>query len=148
VTYLERTGQIVAFNVISNGGRSWQLAGVVPIHGAVRLTSRQRTASCSAGPPSTSAPLPQVSAGRPNEWWILREGSANGSIIVTVRIGHGVTAVGHLTVGLPATTGESMVTLSAADLVHAYLGVGNAREVTYMTSDGGSRWIPLLHETP
>jgi hypothetical protein len=148
VTYLERTRQIVAFDVTSNGGRNWQLAGVVEVPGAIELTSRQPSGSCAASLPQTSAPLPALSASAPGSWWMLRRGPAGDSVVATVAVGHGVTAVGHLSVGLPATAGAVLVTLIAADARRAYLGVGNGREVMYQSDDGGARWTQLPHVIP
>ena len=148
VTYLEGTRQIVAFDVTSNGGRNWRLAGVVAVPGAIGLTSRQPTGSCTASVPQTSAPLPLLSASTPGSWWMLRSGPASDSIVLTVAVGHGVKPVGHVSAGLPATAGALLVTLTAADASRAYVGVGNGREVMYQSSDGGAQWTPLPHVTP
>lgn len=149
VLYLEAKQVVIAFDVTANGGRSWRLAGVSRLRVQVALTSRQPTGSCTAGAPSTSAPLPVLSASTPGYWWVLNPGPAGSSLVMTVALGpSGTTTIGHRSTGLPSTTRALKLTLTAADNWHAYVGVGSGREVIYETSDGGGRWTPLPHGTP
>ncbi len=149
VLYLEPKQVVVGFDVTANGGRSWRLAGVSRIRTRIALTSPQPSGSCPSGVPSTSAPLPVLSAASPGYWWVLTPGAANASLVMTVALGpSGTTSIGHAAVGLPASAHARMLTLTAADRSRAYLGLGDGREVTYETSDGGGRWTPLPHEVP
>jgi hypothetical protein len=149
VLYLERDQVLIAFEVTEDGGRSWRLAGVSRVRTRVTLRQRQPVGVCTVGVPSTSAPLPILSASTPSHWWILSPGRANASLVMTVALGpSGATPRGHTSRGLPATAPALELTLTAADARHAYVGVGNGREVVYQTTDGGSRWSPLPHVIP
>jgi hypothetical protein len=149
VLYLEPTQVLFAFDVTVNGGRSWRLAGVARVRAHIELTPHQPFGGCTAGVPTTTAPLPILSASTPNYWWILTPGAADSSLIMTVALGPvGTTPWGHSARGLPATASAQMLTLTAADMLHAYVGVGDGREVLYQTSNGGGRWAPVPHGVP
>jgi hypothetical protein len=149
VLYLEHHQVVVGFDVTANAGRSWRLAGVSSIHTRVALASPQPSGSCPSGVPATSAPMPVVSAATPGYWWVLTPGAASASLLMTVALGPaGTTSIGHAGVGLPATAHASLLTLTAADRVHAYLGLGDGREVAYETSDAGGHWTRLPHDVP
>ena len=149
VLYLEPKQVLIAFDITVNGGKSWRLAAVARVRTRVALTSRQPVGVCTAGVPSTSAPLPLVSASTPNYWWVLSPGPANTSLVMTVALGpSGATPWGHASRGLPSTAQALHLTLTAADPRHAYVGVGNGRQVVYQTTDSGARWTPLPHDIP
>jgi hypothetical protein len=149
VAYLETKQVVIAFDVTVNGGGSWHPAGVARLRARITLTPRQPIGVCTAGEPLTSVPLPLLSAATPNYWWVLGPGQANSSVVMTVALGpDGTTPWGHVSKGLPVTARAAELTLSAADTRHAYVGVGNGREIVYQTSDGGARWTPLAHGVP
>jgi len=140
VIYLEAQQTVIAFDTTVNGGRTWHVAGVSRFQQRISITSRTPFGTCMASLPETSAPLPLLSGATPSSWWILQRGPADRSIVTTVKLGpNGVTTVGHLSWGLPATLGALQLTLNAADATHAYVGVGNGREVAYQTANGGGR---------
>ena len=149
VLYLEPKQVLIGFDITVNGGRSWRPAAVARVRTRVALMPRQPVGVCTAGVPSTSAPLPLLSASTPNYWWILNPGPANTALVMTVALGpNGATPWGHASLGLPSTARALGVTLTAADTRHAYVGVGDGREVIYQTSDGGARWTALPHGVP
>jgi Photosynthesis system II assembly factor YCF48 len=148
VIYLAPKQVIIAFDVTANGGQSWRSAAVAILHHTrIALAPHQPTTGCLSA--NTTAPLPVLSASTPGYWWILDPGAANASLVMSVALGpDGATPWGHASLGLPATAKVLELTLTAADDQHAYVGVGNGKEVVYESSDGGARWHQLPHGVP